>query len=354
MPNSSGSHSYSSPKLGAAAIYSTNSPTGSPRPYFAQQLSSGTLSPYRDASARYSNIGSPRISSLGRDATAALKGSNYPTSSSRPNSPRLGSRSPSPSSDSGESSGSSSQASRGPADRNVEALQRPVLSRHGSSNRSNRGEVSSHYVGQDLNDDAAAAGKATLLLEDSSVSTNCNLSILKVSTFFPPSVREPSFALFLPCMFHLQQPPLSVPVADFCDSSKHLTASLPSLQAFSAALPSLFVCLDRSHWAIAMASHRSGSYDRLIFCSRSRRPFWHIAIRFNFFCVSSSLLLRAFLSVGCSVELGCRCSWQFFASTTWWVPRRQLSFSGASLQTVCPRSLKTSLALRAQNADDLH
>ncbi len=86
MPSSSGSHTYSSPKLGAAAIYSTSSPTGSPRPYFAQHLP-GTLSPYRDASSRYAHLGSPRISSLSRDATAALKASSYPTSSSRPTSP---------------------------------------------------------------------------------------------------------------------------------------------------------------------------------------------------------------------------------------------------------------------------
>lgn len=135
MPSSSSGHSYSSPKLGAAAIYSTNSPTGSPRPYFAQHLP-GTLSPYRDASARYAHLGSPRISSLSRDATAALKGSNYPTSSSRPTSPTPGSRSPSPSSDSGESSRSSSQASRGPVDDNEQHhADRPLMTRTDSASR---------------------------------------------------------------------------------------------------------------------------------------------------------------------------------------------------------------------------
>ncbi|SPO26329.1 uncharacterized protein UTRI_03918 [Ustilago trichophora] len=134
MPSSSSGHSYSSPKLGAAAIYSTSSPTGSPRPYFAQHLP-GTLSPYRDASARYAHLGSPRISSLSRDATAALKGSNYPTSSSRPTSPTPGSRSPSPSSDSGESSASSSRASRAPADDQAQLDDRPLLTRSDSSSR---------------------------------------------------------------------------------------------------------------------------------------------------------------------------------------------------------------------------
>lgn len=138
MPSTSSGHSYSSPKLGAAAIYSTSSPTGSPRPYFAQHLP-GTLSPYRDASARYAHLGSPRISSLSRDATAALKGSNYPTSSSRPTSPtprsRSRSRSPSPSSDSGESSASSSRASRAPVDDQAQLDERPLLTRSDSSSR---------------------------------------------------------------------------------------------------------------------------------------------------------------------------------------------------------------------------
>lgn len=134
IPSSSGSHSYSSPKLGPAAIYSTHSPTGSPRPIFAQQLP-GTLSPYRDASARYAHLGSPRISSLSRDATAALKASNYPTSSSRPTSPTPGSRSPSPSSDSGDSSGSSSRGSRGPADNDDHDNSQPLLTRSDSSSR---------------------------------------------------------------------------------------------------------------------------------------------------------------------------------------------------------------------------
>ncbi|SPO26626.1 uncharacterized protein UTRI_03918_B [Ustilago trichophora] len=134
MPSSSSGHSYSSPKLGAAAIYSTSSPTGSPRPYFAQHLP-GTLSPYRDASARYAHLGSPRISSLSRDATAALKGSNYPTSSSRPTSPTPRSRSPSPSSDSAESSASSSRASRAPVDDQAQLDDRPLLTRSDSSSR---------------------------------------------------------------------------------------------------------------------------------------------------------------------------------------------------------------------------
>lgn len=136
MPNSASSHSYPSPKLGAAAIYSTNSPTGSPRPYFAQHLP-GTLSPYRDASARYAHLGSPRISSLSRDATAALKASSYPTSSSRPTSPTPGSRSPSPSSDSGESSASSAHHPREPADNRGPSSDRPPLSRTGSAPRAN-------------------------------------------------------------------------------------------------------------------------------------------------------------------------------------------------------------------------
>ncbi|KAJ9479640.1 Eukaryotic translation initiation factor [Pseudozyma hubeiensis] len=128
------SHSYSSPKLGAAAMYSTSSPSGSPRPYFAQHLP-GTMSPYRDASARYTNLGSPRISSLSRDATAALKGTTYATSSSRPTSPAPGSRSPSPSSDSGDSRSSSS--SRGHAGHGDDAQhsQRPLLTRGDSSFR---------------------------------------------------------------------------------------------------------------------------------------------------------------------------------------------------------------------------
>ncbi|SNX85081.1 uncharacterized protein MEPE_03790 [Melanopsichium pennsylvanicum] len=136
MPSSSSGHSYSSPKLGAAAIYSTSSPGGSPRPYFAQHLP-GTLSPYRDASARYAHLGSPRISSLSRDTTAALKGSNYPTSSSRPNSPSPtpGSRSPSPSSDSSESGGSSSRGSRGPVDNDASPDDRPLMERTDSASR---------------------------------------------------------------------------------------------------------------------------------------------------------------------------------------------------------------------------
>lgn len=132
------SHSYSSPKLGAAAIYSTSSPSGSPRPYFAQHLP-GTMSPYRDASARYTHLGSPRISSLSRDATAALKGTNYPTSSSRPTSPAPGSRSPSPSSDSGDSaSSSSSHGQRRPAERS-ELPERPLLTRGDSAFRRDAG-----------------------------------------------------------------------------------------------------------------------------------------------------------------------------------------------------------------------
>ncbi|TKY84737.1 hypothetical protein EX895_005817 [Sporisorium graminicola] len=127
------SHSYSSPKLGAAAIYSTSSPSGSPRPYFAQHLP-GAMSPYRDASARYAHLGSPRISSLSRDATAALKGSNYPTSSSRPTSPTPGSRSPSPSSDSDRSSRSSSPGLHAHAD-NGDRPDRPLLTRGDSSSR---------------------------------------------------------------------------------------------------------------------------------------------------------------------------------------------------------------------------
>lgn len=96
MPSAPG-HAYSSsPKMGAAAVY-TNSPSGSPRPFFAQQLSSGALSPYRDSPSRFAHLGSPRISSLSRDATAALKGS-YPTSSSRPTSPSPHSQSSSSSS----------------------------------------------------------------------------------------------------------------------------------------------------------------------------------------------------------------------------------------------------------------
>lgn len=134
MPSSSSSHSYSSPKLGPAAIYSTHSPTGSPRPLFAQQLP-GTLSPYRDASARYAHIGSPRISSLSREATAALTGSNYPTSSSRPTSPTPGSPSHSPSSDSGESSGSSSRGSPRPAYHDGHDNSQPLLTRSDSSSR---------------------------------------------------------------------------------------------------------------------------------------------------------------------------------------------------------------------------
>ncbi|CCF51872.1 hypothetical protein NDA14_007572 [Ustilago hordei] len=139
MPSSSSSHSYSSPKLGPAAIYSTHSPTGSPRPLFAQQLP-GTLSPYRDASARYAHIGSPRISSLSREATAALTGSNYPTSLSRPTSPTPGSPSHSPSSDSGESSGSSSRGSssrgsRGLAYHDGHDNSQPLLTRSDSSSR---------------------------------------------------------------------------------------------------------------------------------------------------------------------------------------------------------------------------
>ena len=133
------SHSYSSPKLGAAAIYSTSSPSGSPRPYFAQHLP-GTMSPYRDASARYTHLGSTRISSLSRDATAALKGSNYPTSSSRPTSPAPGS--PSASSNSEESSSSSpSRGHRGHAD--GEDSERPLLTRGDSSSR--RDASSSHH-----------------------------------------------------------------------------------------------------------------------------------------------------------------------------------------------------------------
>ena len=156
MPNSSGSHSYQSPKLGAAAIYSISSPSGSPRPLFAQHLP-GTLSPYRDASSRYSHIGSSRISSLSRDATAALKASSYPTSSSRPTSPIPGSRSPSPSSDSGSSRASSSRGSHGPTERDAQDDQRPVMSRQGSSYRS---EGASHLAGRDLNDDSAAGQSA--------------------------------------------------------------------------------------------------------------------------------------------------------------------------------------------------
>ncbi|SPO45824.1 uncharacterized protein PSANT_03510 [Moesziomyces antarcticus] len=137
MPSSSGSHSYSSPKLGAAAIYSTSSPTGSPRPYFAQHLP-GTLSPYRDASSRYAHLGSPRISSLSRDATAALKASSYPTSSSRPTSPTPGSRSPSPSSDSDASDASVSRESLAPGQHHHHDSREhahPPLSRHDSSGR---------------------------------------------------------------------------------------------------------------------------------------------------------------------------------------------------------------------------
>lgn len=137
MPSSSGSHSYSSPKLGAAAIYSTSSPTGSPRPYFAQHLP-GTLSPYRDASSRYAHLGSPRISSLSRDATAALKASSYPTSSSRPTSPIPGSRSPSPSSDSDASDASVSRESLAPGQHHHHDSREhahPPLSRHDSSGR---------------------------------------------------------------------------------------------------------------------------------------------------------------------------------------------------------------------------
>lgn len=143
MPNSSGS--YSSPKLGAAAIYSTNSSSGSPRPYFAHVP--GTMSPYRDASARYSYVGSPRISSLSRDATAALKGSNYPTSSSRPNSPTPRSRSRSPSSsDSGDSSGSSSHGSH----HDEQDPDRPLLTQPHSTSREHG---PSRRSGQDTNDD---------------------------------------------------------------------------------------------------------------------------------------------------------------------------------------------------------
>ncbi|SJX63388.1 uncharacterized protein SRS1_14209 [Sporisorium reilianum f. sp. reilianum] len=146
------SHSYSSPKLGAAAIYSTSSPSGSPRPYFAQHLP-GTMSPYRDASARYAHLGSPRISSLSRDATAALKGSNYPTSSSRPTSPTPGSRSPSPSSDSERSSSSSSPGLRAHGEDGDHA-ERPLLTRGDSSSRR---EAPSHA---DTYPDDAAAGAA--------------------------------------------------------------------------------------------------------------------------------------------------------------------------------------------------
>lgn len=156
MPSSSGSHSYSSPKLGAAAIYSTNSPTGSPRPYFAQHLP-GTLSPYRDASARYSHLGSPRISSLSRDSTAALKASSYPTSSSRPTSPTPGSRSASPSSDSGSSHASSSSGPRGPTEHEPQLLERPIMSRQGSSYRS---DGASHLLAHDLNDDSGTGPSA--------------------------------------------------------------------------------------------------------------------------------------------------------------------------------------------------
>lgn len=96
MPSAPGYAYSSSPKMGAAAVY-TNSPSGSPRPTFAQQLSSGALSPYRDSPSRFAHLGSPRISSLSKDATAALKGT-YATSSSRPPSPSPHSQSSSPSS----------------------------------------------------------------------------------------------------------------------------------------------------------------------------------------------------------------------------------------------------------------
>ncbi|GAC95225.1 eukaryotic translation initiation factor [Pseudozyma hubeiensis SY62] len=132
-------------------MYSTSSPSGSPRPYFAQHLP-GTMSPYRDASARYTNLGSPRISSLSRDATAALKGSNYPTSSSRPTSPAPGSRSPSPSSDSGDSrSSSSSRGNPGHGD-DAQHAERPLLTRGDSSFRRDIGP--SHR--ESYNDDPPA------------------------------------------------------------------------------------------------------------------------------------------------------------------------------------------------------
>lgn len=146
-------HSYSSPKLGAAAIYSTSSPSGSPRPYFAQHLP-GTMSPYRDASARYAHLGSPRISSLSRDATAALKGSNYPTSSSRPTSPTPGSRSASPSSESDRSSSSSSAGHRG-QDNDAGHDERPLLTRGDSSSRR---DGPSHH--DSYHDDASGSAAA--------------------------------------------------------------------------------------------------------------------------------------------------------------------------------------------------
>lgn len=69
------------------SAYGPGSPIGSPR--LLHHHLPGVLSPYRDSSARFQSIGSPRtnsprISALTREASAA---SLYPTSASRPTSP---------------------------------------------------------------------------------------------------------------------------------------------------------------------------------------------------------------------------------------------------------------------------
>lgn len=217
MPSSSSSHSYSSPKLGPAAIYSTHSPTGSPRPLFAQQLP-GTLSPYRDASARYAHIGSPRISSLSREATAALTGSNYPTSSSRPTSPTPGSPSHSPSSDSGESSGSSSRGSssrgsRGPAYHDGHDNSQPLLTRSDSFSR-----IAGPLRHADP-DDPDDHGGSTSAGGPSGVKTDCPSGLKRVhllqpidtkSEYMPPpspwcSRRAAMHPCFSPTLSHCNQ-----------------------------------------------------------------------------------------------------------------------------------------------------
>ncbi|EPQ26875.1 uncharacterized protein PFL1_05510 [Pseudozyma flocculosa PF-1] len=112
LPPSAGPyHTYSSPKLSSSHPLGTSSPTGSPRPFLTHHLP-GALSPYRDSVARFSQLGSPRISSLSRDATSALHNA-YPTSASRPTSPSpnsRGSRSPSPSGSSDRSDASRASA----------------------------------------------------------------------------------------------------------------------------------------------------------------------------------------------------------------------------------------------------
>ncbi|ETS60098.1 hypothetical protein PaG_06094 [Moesziomyces aphidis] len=192
MPSSSGSHTYSSPKLGAAAIYSTSSPTGSPRPYFAQHLP-GTLSPYRDASSRYAHLGSPRISSLSRDATAALKASSYPTSSSRPTSPTPGSRSPSPSSDSDASDASVSRESLATSQQHHHDSREhahPPLSRHDSSGRGD-----SQYPRHDGHDEpgTSASAKGTSADSPNSLRRAHQLQPIdtKICMLLPAVARQP-------------------------------------------------------------------------------------------------------------------------------------------------------------------